>query len=71
MIIDEMKHNIKAYNCYMTDDKLNHMDIKCLLANCHPIDRRDFAIRLFKLDLITEEEYKNATEYTPLTVYKS
>ncbi len=66
MIVDEMKRNIKAYNRYMTDSALDKMDIDALLANCHPIDRRSFASRLFQLDLITEETYKKCKANTQI-----
>ena len=40
--IELMKHNIKGYNKFMTDEKLNKMSIQELLNNTHPLDRKEF-----------------------------
>lgn len=44
--IELMKHNIKGYNKYMTDEKLDKMTIDELLNNTHPLDRKDYAKEL-------------------------
>ena len=55
-VIEQMRHNIKAYNKNMTTRYLRKQTPLQLLHLVHEMDRREFAIELCKHNLATTEE---------------
>jgi len=51
----EIETNVMAFNKYL-DEAIEHMNWHQLLCNCHPIERSEFAWRLYKGKLINRED---------------
>jgi hypothetical protein len=47
------------------------MDLIILLRNCHPIDRADFAMDLYKNKELTKEEVEEFTKLSKYGSYRS
>lgn len=56
-VLTQMQLNAKAYNKVL-GLTVKAMDVVELLNNTHPIDREQFAYRLFKQGYIDEKTYK-------------
>ena len=57
-VIELMRHNIKAYNKYMTNSYLKKLKPLQLLHLVNEIDRREFAICLSREGIVKTEEIK-------------
>jgi len=54
----EIITNVRAFNKYL-HEAVKGMDWHKLLANCHPVERSDFAWRLWKLNEIDWDTLQN------------
>jgi hypothetical protein len=41
-LMELMKNNAQAYNNKLSDEYISTMSFSCLLAHCHPDNRKDF-----------------------------
>ncbi len=61
LIKKEMYTHIRAYNRHLTLDHLVTLDLLSLLRNCHPIERIEFAKRLSREGLLSDQEMRRLT----------
>ena len=54
--VELMKHNIRAYNKCCTEEYLDKLSPLELLLLTAPLDRRDFAVALYKEHLVRRED---------------
>lgn len=51
-----LRHHIRSHNKFLTKDYLKEVTPMILLANAHPLYRKDFAKELKKAGVITEKQ---------------
>lgn len=52
----EIKTHIKGHNKHLTSEHLNQLSPMALLANAHPLYRKDYARAFHKTGCISDEE---------------
>lgn len=66
----ELEVSVTSTNTVLKET-VKTMDLIILLRNCHPLDRGDFAMSLYKNGELTKEEIQEFTKLSKYGTYRS